>query len=59
MAKLIKNNYKTLKGDIKINCYKVNIPRKIIEEAGINPNKDITVKSEKNKIIITNEVSND
>ena len=52
MAKLIKNNYRTITGDIKVNCYKVNIPRKIIEESGMDPNKEIEIKIEKNKIII-------
>jgi hypothetical protein len=54
MAKLIKMKYRTLGGDIKINSYNVSISKKIIKESGIDPEKEIIVKAEKNRIIIEN-----
>lgn len=52
MAKLVKMKYKTLGGDIKINTYNATISKKIVEASGIDPEKDITVRAEKGKIII-------
>lgn len=54
MAKLIKMKYRTLGGDIKINSYNSSISKKIIKESGIDPEKEIIVKAEKNRIIIEN-----
>lgn len=54
MAKLIKMKYRTLGGDIKINSYNASISKKIIKESGIDPEKEIIVKAEKNRIIIEN-----
>ena len=55
MAKLTKNQYRTLKGDIKVNCYKANIPKEIINESSIVPEKDIIIYAKENKIIIENK----
>ena len=52
MAKLIKMKYRTLVGDIKINSYNASISKKIINESGIDPEKEIIVKAENGKIII-------
>ena len=52
MAKLIKMKYRTLGGDIKTNSYNASISKKIIKESGLDPEKEITVKAEKGKIII-------
>lgn len=52
MAKLVKMKYKTLGGDIKINSYNAAISKKIVAESGLDPEKEITVKTEKGKIII-------
>lgn len=54
MAKLIKMKYRTLGGEIKINSYNASISKKIIKESGIDPEKEIIVKAEKNRIIIEN-----
>lgn len=54
MAKLIKMKYRTVGGDLKINSYNVSISKKIIKESGIDPEKEIIVKAEKNRIIIEN-----
>ena len=52
MAKLVKMKYKTLGGDVKINTYNATISKKIVEESGLDPEEEITVKAEKGKIII-------
>lgn len=52
MAKLAKMRYKTIGGDVKINTYNATISKKIVAESGLDPDKEITVKAEKGKIII-------
>ena len=52
MAKLAKMKYRTVGGDLKINTYNATIPKKIVAESGIDPEKDITVRAENGKIII-------
>lgn len=55
MAKLVKMKYRTLGGDIKINSYIATISKKIVAASGIDTEKEIIVKAEKNKIIIENK----
>lgn len=52
MARLAKQLYYTAKGEHKINCYKVNIPKKIVKQTNITDKDDIEIYAEKNKIII-------
>lgn len=52
MAKLNKMKYRTVAGDLKINTYITTVSKKIVKESGIDPEKEITVKAEKGKIII-------
>ena len=52
--KLAKNNYYTAKGAKKLNNYLVYINKRLVEEAGINPDKENKVYVEGNKIIIVN-----
>lgn len=52
MAKLAKMKYRTVGGDLKVNTYTTTIPKKIVKESGLDPEKEITVKAEKGKIII-------
>ena len=52
MAKLNKMKYRTVAGDLKINTYNATISKKIVAESGLDPEKEITVKAEKGKIII-------
>ena len=52
MAKLVKNVYITAKGERKLNCYSVAIPKKVVQEAGIKDTDEIMAYSENNKIII-------
>ncbi len=51
MPKLSKLYYITSKGERKINCYNVQIPRKIVEQTNIQDN-NIKIYAENNKIII-------
>ena len=52
MAKLSKMRYRTVAGDLKINTYNATISKRIVAESGLDPEKEITVKAEKGKIII-------
>ena len=52
MAKLAKMKYRTVGGELKINTYNATISKKIVAESGLDPEKEITVKAEKGKIII-------
>lgn len=51
MPKLSKLYYITSKGERKINCYNVQIPRKIVEQTNIQDN-NIKIYADNNKIII-------
>ncbi len=55
MAKLVANKYYNKIGTEKINGYFASIPKKIVEEAGINPESHIKVRAEEGKIIIEEE----
>ena len=51
--KLVPQKYYTASGVTKVNCYKINISKKYLEEAGINEKDDLKINVEGNKIIIT------
>ena len=50
--KLVQQKYYTATGEAKVNCYKLAIGKKYIEEAGINEKDDLELYVEGNKIII-------
>ena len=52
MTKLIKNCYYNRTGEKKVNCYILNIPKKVVEEAGIKPEDEVKMEVEDGKIII-------
>lgn len=54
MPKLSKLYYTTSKGERKINCYNVQIPKKVVNETDIEDN-DIKIYADNNKIIIEKE----
>ena len=54
MTKLGKMYYMTSKGERKINCYTVTIPKAIVEKTDIEDN-NIKIYAEDNKIIIEKE----
>ena len=51
MAKFTKTYYYTSKGEKKLNCYMIPIPKKIVEEAQLQ-DKEIEAKAENKKIIL-------
>lgn len=51
MAKLGKNNYNTAKGEKKLNCYIVNIPKEVVNKTDL-VDKELSIYAENNKIII-------
>lgn len=50
--KLVQQKYYTASGVAKVNCYKINISKKYLEEAGIDEKDELEVYVEGNKIII-------
>lgn len=52
MPKLAKNMYTTAKGERKLNCYVIHIPKKIVDETNIDENDNIKIYAENDKIII-------
>lgn len=53
MPKLNKMYYHTSKGEKKLNCYYITIPKELIEQAGLNEQVKISAKDD--KIIIENQ----
>ena len=53
MPKLAKNMYTTAKGERKLNCYVVNIPKEVVEKTNLK-DVDLKISSKDNKIIIEN-----
>lgn len=52
MAKLNKQSYTTAKGERKVNCYTVNIPKKVVKSSNICDYDEIKIYAEEDKIII-------
>lgn len=52
MAKLAKNCYYDKNGEKKINCYLINIPKKVVKQSGINPEAQLKIYANNGKIII-------
>lgn len=50
--RLVAQKYYTASGVTKVNCYKINISKKFLEEAGIKETDDLEIYTEGNKIII-------
>ena len=50
MAKLNKMYYYT-KNEKKLNCYYINIPKALVEKAGLQ-DEDVKIKQDGNKLII-------
>ena len=50
--KLVQQKYYTASGEAKINCYKLAISKKHLEDAGIDEKDELEVYVEGNKIII-------
>ena len=52
MTKLVKQNYKTKDGQIKLHCYKLTLSKEIINKAGIKSEDKLNIKTENGKVII-------
>ena len=50
--KLVQQKYYTASGEAKVNCYKLAISKKHLEEAEINEKDELEVYVEGNKIIV-------
>ena len=50
--KLIKMKYRTMSGEVKVNCYLTHIPKKIVKESGIDENKEVIAVAKNKEIII-------
>lgn len=51
MAKLGKNMYTTAKGERKLNCYNVAIPKEVAKKSGLET-AELRIYAEKGRIII-------
>lgn len=51
MSKLAKNMWTNSKGERKLNCYVVSIPKEIVNKTDLE-DKNIKISSQDNKIII-------
>lgn len=52
MPKLAKNMWTNSKGERKLNCYVIHIPKRLVDETNIDENDNIKIYAEKDKIII-------
>lgn len=52
MPKLAKQMYYNAKGEKKINCYNLNIPKSIVSQTDIKDNDNVKIYVENKKIII-------
>ena len=53
MPKLAKQMYYSVsKGEKKINCYKLNIPKKIVEQTNFKDGDELKISVKDNKIVI-------
>lgn len=52
MAKLTKVQYRSAKGDKHTLAYTVYVSKKVAEQAGIRPDRELSVKAESGKIVI-------
>ena len=55
MPKLAKQYYLNAKGEKKVNCYKVNISKQLVDKTDLE-DKEIKIFVKDNKIIIEKEV---
>ena len=55
MARLSKTNYRTANGEVRLNCYNVNISKEVVNKTNIKPEDTIKIYAKGNKIIIEKE----
>ena len=59
MQKIQQQRYKTMSGDIKVNCYKITLSKEVVRQAGFNEETKLEVRAENGKIIIENGEKNE
>lgn len=59
MPKLSRNMYTTAKGERKLNCYGVNIPKEVVNQTGITAIDELKVYAKGSKIIIEKKQAED
>ena len=52
MPKLAKNYYYNSKGEKKLNCYLLNIPKEIVKQTGISESDQVKIEAKDGRIII-------
>lgn len=52
MQKIQQQRYRTLNGEIKVNCYKITLSKEVIKQAGFDEETKLVVRAENGKIII-------
>lgn len=52
MAKLNKQVYYNSKGEKKLNCYHVIVPKEIVGQTNIKETDELEVRAENNKLIV-------
>ena len=52
MPKLSKQYYYSSKGEKKLHCYKLSIPKTIINKSDINENDEIKISTKGGKIVL-------
>ena len=50
--KLVQQKYFTAAGESKVNCYKITVSKKLLEESGIKETDNLEMIATKGKIII-------
>ena len=54
--KFTKMKYKTMKGEVKVNCYLCHISKAIVQKAGIDDNKELVVEARNKEIVIKDKL---
>lgn len=52
MPKLVKNMWTNSRGERKLNCYSVTIPKEIVSKTNINEDDELRIDAKENKIVI-------
>lgn len=56
--KLVKQKYFTATGEAKVNCYRIIVAKKLLDQSGIKEDDDLEMIAEKGKIIIKKKAGN-
>lgn len=59
MPKLAKNYYYNSKGEKKLNCYLLNIPKEIVKQTGISESDQVKIEAKDGRIIIEKAEANE